>query len=80
MENPLENDGKMEQFKTHLILLDETHEHRSLDFNRLTRAIVEGDNEVEEVAFPQIARWLLFEMSSADSVSEKKKNFTYQLV
>lgn len=48
---------------TYLFLLDEPHKGRPLDLHRLALPVVEGQDEVEEVGFPQIGRRLLLKVS-----------------
>ena len=50
-----------------LIFLYEWYERRSLNLDRLPRAVVEGDHEVEEIRFPEIWRRLLLEVGPADA-------------
>jgi len=52
---------------THLILLDEWDEGCSLDLDWLAGAVVEGDDEVEEVGLPQVGGRLLLEVGPPDS-------------
>ena len=49
----------------YLILFDESDESGALDLNWLTRFVIKCNNKMEEIAFPQIGRGLLLEMSSA---------------
>lgn len=50
-------------FSPHLLLLDEVHEVGPLDLHRLTLAVVESQDEVEEVGLAQVGRRLLLEVS-----------------
>jgi hypothetical protein len=52
---------------TNHVLFDEADERRPFDLNGLSRPVVQGDDEVEKVAFPQIGRGLLFEMNPGDA-------------
>ena len=54
---------------TNLIFLDEGDEGGPLDLDGLTRSVVEGDDEVEEVGLPQVGGRLLLEVSSSDARS-----------
>jgi len=56
----------------HLIFLDEGDEGGSLDLDGLTRSVVEGDDEVEEVGLPQVGGWLLLEVGPSDARSNAK--------
>lgn len=47
----------------HLLLLDKVHEVGPLDFHRLTLAVVQSQDEVEEVGLAQVGRGLLLEVS-----------------
>lgn len=49
----------------YLILLDEAHERRPLNLDRLTVSIVKGDYEMEKIALPQVTRRLFLEMRPA---------------
>jgi len=49
----------------YLILLDEAHERRPLDLDRLAVSVVQCDHEVEKITFPQITRRLLLEVRPA---------------
>lgn len=44
-------------------LLHEPHKRCPLDLHGLALSVVEGQDEVEEVGFPQIGRWLLLKVS-----------------
>lgn len=48
---------------TYFFLLHEPHKGRPLDLHGLALSVVEGQNEVEEVGFPQIGRRLLLKVS-----------------
>jgi len=59
-------DGDVRNSREHyLILLDEAHEGRPLDLDRLAVSIVQCDDEVEKIAFPQITRRLLLKVRPA---------------
>lgn len=47
----------------HLLLLDKVHEVGPLDLHRLTLAVVQSQDEVEEVGLAQVGRRLLLEVS-----------------
>ena len=49
-------------FCTDLLLLDEVHEVGPLDLHRLTLAVVQSQDEVEEVGLPQVGGRLLLEV------------------
>lgn len=53
--------------KTYLILLDESDEVGSIDLDRMAELVLQRDDEVEEVALPQVRRRLLRERGSAGS-------------
>ena len=55
---------------TYLVFLDETDERRALDFNRLPGPVVQGDDEVEEIRFAQVARRLFFKVRATDAQSK----------
>lgn len=48
---------------TYLLLLDKVHEVCPLDLHRLTLAVVQSQDEVEEVGLAQVRRRLLLEVS-----------------
>lgn len=52
---------------TYLIFFDETNEGGALDFNRLPGSVVQGDDEMEEIRFAQVARRLLLEVRPANA-------------
>jgi len=52
-----------------LIFLDEGDERGSLDLDGLAGAVVEGDDEVEEVGLAEVRRRLLLEVCTPDSRS-----------
>lgn len=51
----------------YLVFLDEGDEGRPLHLHRLSGAVVEGDDEVEEVGLPQVGRRLLLEVGPCDA-------------
>ena len=55
---------------TDLVLLDEVDESGPLDLDGLTLLVVERQNKVEEVALPQVVRWLLLKVSARDTDTE----------
>ena len=54
---------------SNLIFLDEGDERGSLDLDGLAGAVVEGDDEVEEVGLAEVRRRLLLEVGTPDSRS-----------
>ena len=50
----------------HVVLLYEADEGRPLDLDGLAAAVVEGDDEVEEVGLAEVARRLLLEVRPAE--------------
>lgn len=58
---------------THLILFNKSDECCSFNFNWLTRSVIQCDNEMKEIRFSQITRWLFFEICSTYSEAERKK-------
>lgn len=54
----------------YLILLDEAHERRPLNLDRLAMSIVKGDYEMEKIALPQITRRLFLEVRAAHANPE----------
>lgn len=51
----------------YLVFLDEGDEGGPLDLDGLAGAVVEGDDEVEEVGLAQVGGRLLLEVSAADA-------------
>lgn len=51
----------------YLIFLDESHERRSFDLDRLIVSIVKGYYEMKEITLSQVARWLFLEMRLCDA-------------
>lgn len=51
----------------HLLLLDKVHEVGPLDLHRLTLAVVQSQDEVEEVGLAQVGGWLLLEMRAGQT-------------
>lgn len=60
---------------TYLVLFNKTNECGPLDFNRLARSIVQGYHKMEEVGFPKVRRWLLFEMGPSNCRPAQNKRF-----
>lgn len=56
-------------FCTDLLLLDEVHEVGPLDLHRLTLAVVQSQDEVEEVGLPQVGGRLLLKVSPGQAHS-----------
>lgn len=65
--------------KLYLILFDESDERGAFDFDRLLRPVVQGDHEMKEIRFPQVAGRLLFKMCPSHADAVKNKNEIIQL-
>jgi len=57
----------------HRCIFDETSESPFLDLDRLSLPIVESQNKMEEVTFPQVPWWLLFKVSSVQRNAGKHR-------
>lgn len=66
----------------YLIFLDETHERRPLDLDRLAMSIVKSDYEMEKIAFPQITRRLFLEVrpAHANPVQSDRTHFISSII
>lgn len=63
---------KINKKNTYMLFFDEADEGCSLDFNWLTRPVVQRDHKVEEVGLSQIAGRLLLKVSSTNADAETK--------
>lgn len=55
--------------KPYFIVFYKVHKSCPLYFHRLPLSVVESQNKVEEIGFPQVGGWLLFKVSSGQSYS-----------
>jgi len=51
----------------YFIVFYKVHKSRPLYFHGLPLSVVERQNEVKEIGFPQVGGWLLFKVSSGQS-------------
>ena len=61
---------------TYAFLLDEVDELGALALDRVALLVVESHNKVEEVAFAQVARRLLFKVCTANLATASIKAYT----
>lgn len=55
--------------KPYFVVFYKVHKSCPLYFHRLPLSVVESQNKVEEIGFPQVGGWLLFKVSSGQSYS-----------
>lgn len=56
--------------QTHPVLFDEVNESCPFDFDGLALSVVEGEDEVEEITFAEVARGLLLVMRPSQTNTE----------
>lgn len=73
--NSGEEKRKKKNNKPYFIIFYKVHKSCPLYFHRLSLSVVESQNKVKEIGFPQVGGWLLFKVSSGQSYSAVEETY-----